>query len=422
MPAAQKFNGFVFNGPKLDDIDLPRIGRKIGVGEDVIHGVMDVEAAGSGVDRKGRLKALYEPHVAYRNAPTKTIRDKLVAAGLAYPKWKKSYPADSYPRILKAMEIDETTALKATSWAGYQILGENHVLAGYDTVQEMVLDYLKDEENQLESCISFIKNAGLDDELRTIEKKLRAGKKVTPDDCRPFVRGYNGAGYEQNGYHTKLAKAINNWARIPDTKFPGISALPESVPVPTVRPKTGEELFGDGKVHEELEGIQQMLNDKGYPEVGAIDGKWGTKSRAAILAFRADEGLPTGQAWIDADFFAKLALSKGREIAPARANATMADLRAEGAEDVKAADVTQIVGSVAGAGGVLGAITKATESFENYGGLVKRVSDVLDPIQGFITDNFWLLLIGIGGVVVWQSGVLKNIRLAKHQKAEDVSL
>lgn len=33
---------------RLDDVDLPRIGHQIGVGEDEIHAFMDVEAAGSG--------------------------------------------------------------------------------------------------------------------------------------------------------------------------------------------------------------------------------------------------------------------------------------------------------------------------------------------------------------------------------------
>ena len=48
---------------RLDDIDLPRIGARIGVGEDEMHAILDVEAAGSGFDAQDRIKMLFEPHV-----------------------------------------------------------------------------------------------------------------------------------------------------------------------------------------------------------------------------------------------------------------------------------------------------------------------------------------------------------------------
>ena len=99
---------------RLDDIDLPMIGREIGVGEDEIHAVLDVEAAGSGFDKQGRPKMLFEPHIFWRELGKGPARDKAAAAGLAYPRWKPgAYPKDSYPRLLKAMAIDEEAALLA---------------------------------------------------------------------------------------------------------------------------------------------------------------------------------------------------------------------------------------------------------------------------------------------------------------------
>jgi len=46
---------------------------------------------------------------------------------------------------------------------------------------------------------------------------------------------------------------------------------------------------------------------------------------------------------------------------------------------------------------------------------------IIEPIQGFLQDNFWLLLIGVGGVVAYQAYRLKQIRLEKHQTGKDVS-
>lgn len=190
----------------LDDIDLPRIGAEIGVGEDEIHAVLDVESSGSGFDAQGRPKALYEPHVAYRNS-SGAVRDKLVAAGLAYPKWgEKPYFRDSYPRILAAQAIDETVALKATSWGLGQILGENFKAAGYATVQDMVRACVDDEEAHLAMMVNFIKANHLD-------AALRAHKWAV------FAAGYNGAQYATNNYDGRLAAAFAKWQRIPDTPF-----------------------------------------------------------------------------------------------------------------------------------------------------------------------------------------------------------
>jgi peptidoglycan hydrolase-like protein with peptidoglycan-binding domain len=404
---------FKFNGPRLDSLDFIAIGGRIGVGEDIIHGVMDVETGGSGTDSKGRLKQLYEPHVAYRCAPTKAIRDKLVAAGLAYPKWRKGYPKDSYPRLLAASKIDPTTALKACSWALPQILGENFALAGYPTVEAMVEDFTRDEDNQLEAMINFIKNAGLDDELRVMERKIRAGQKITPDDARPFVRGYNGTGYERNNYHVKLANAINKWAKIPDTVASG--------PVVSKPALTNFPLdYKNGKKHDQLMEVQLKLDKNGYPEVGAADGKWGDKTATAVMAFRLVNKLPTVPD-IDDDFLKTLAFAQPRPVSEGRAKATLSDLRKEDVPEVKDADQSQVVGTVLTAGGAVVGGSSYLDTAERAGGIVGRAAEIIAPFQQFIVDNFWLLAIGGGAFVIWKSGVLKRIRLEKHQTAADVS-
>jgi hypothetical protein len=47
-----EFRSFKGACTRLSDTDLPRIGTKIGVGEDELHAFRDVEAAGSGFDRQ----------------------------------------------------------------------------------------------------------------------------------------------------------------------------------------------------------------------------------------------------------------------------------------------------------------------------------------------------------------------------------
>lgn len=216
--------GFVGKATPLADIDLPRIGHTIGVGEDEIHAVIDVEASGGGFDAKKRPKMLFEPHVFYRNL-TGVERTHAVSAGLAYAAWKPgAYPSDSYPRLSAAMAINETAALKAASWGLGQILGENFVAAGYDSPQQMVLAFVEGGESEhLAAMVRFIVHNKLDDELRA-------------HNWAGFARGYNGAGYAKNGYHTKLAARYAWWAQRPDTPWsPETDAIGKAIPVPPVQ-------------------------------------------------------------------------------------------------------------------------------------------------------------------------------------------
>lgn len=198
---------------KIDDYDIPRIGHIIGVGEDEIHAVLDVESRGTGFNKDGSVIKLFEEHVFYRNLP-RMMRADAVNKNIAWKSWRRNYK-NNHAKFLKAYEFHPTAALKACSWGLGQILGENYRLAGFDNVQDMVEAFAHDEANQLEGMINFIKSANLDDELRR-------------HDWRGFARGYNGPGYERNNYHTRLARRFAWWQRKPDTKWhPGMAEKEE---------------------------------------------------------------------------------------------------------------------------------------------------------------------------------------------------
>ncbi|TIM47556.1 MAG: N-acetylmuramidase family protein [Mesorhizobium sp.] len=199
---------------RLDDLDLPRLGASIGVGEDEIHAFLDVETSGHGFDARGRPVILFEPHVFYRNLAG-AARATAVAAGLAYAKWgEKPYPRDSYPRLKAACAIDETAALRSASWGLGQVLGENFRAAGFLTVQAMVEAMMADEALQLAAAVNFIAANRLDGKLRK-------------HDWAGFARGYNGASYAKNAYDIRLAEAFRKWSGIRDTPPP-----PAPVPIP----------------------------------------------------------------------------------------------------------------------------------------------------------------------------------------------
>jgi hypothetical protein len=192
---------------RLADIDIPRIGHRIGVGEDEIHAVMDVEARSSGFDGAGRPAMLFEPHIFWRQLGPGAAREAAARAGLAYASWgAKPYPKDSYPRLEAAMGIEENAALRSCSWGLGQIMGFNAELAGYQNASAMVEAFKDSETAQMDAMVRFIEAAGLDDELRR-------------HDWAGFARGYNGPGYAKHGYDRRLAERFRWWQGKPDTPW-----------------------------------------------------------------------------------------------------------------------------------------------------------------------------------------------------------
>lgn len=209
---------------RIEDIDLPRVGHLIGVGEDEVHAILDVEAAGKGFDSKGRVKMLFEPHVFWRLLGKGPKRDAAAKQGLAYPNWRRDYPKDSYPRLISAMKIDPELALQSASWGLGQIMGFNHQAAGFASAADMVAAFADDEDQHLTAMIRFIQANKLDDELRR-------------HDWAGFARGYNGPGFAKNGYDKKLKAAFEKWQKVKDTPWsPEPAPVPKPVPTPEALP------------------------------------------------------------------------------------------------------------------------------------------------------------------------------------------
>ena len=250
-----------------------------------------------------------------------------------------------------------------------------------------------------------------------------------------LLEKYNGLGYRKKGLPSPyLWAGTDQYTKgkyVADGKFDanavdkqlGVAALLMALrdDAVAVKPSTPTNIY-DGKYHKQVEEVQTLLDAKGYPEVGDTDGKWGSKTRAAVLAFKADNGLNTD--WkIDEEFLAALAVAGMRPVAEKRAEATVAELRKEeGGTEIRQTDQTKILGYATATGGVLTAATKATEAAEQYSDLANRAMAILAPIQSFIVDNLWIILLGVGGFVVYKSDILQRIRLEKHQTGKDVSV
>lgn len=167
---------------------------------------------------------------------------------LSTPKWVRNYKggAGEYERLTEAIALEREAALKSASWGMFQILGVNHGLAGFDTVEEFVEQQCVSEGEHVRAFVNFVIGSKLDDELR---------------DRRwaDFAKGYNGPAYRKNRYDEKLAEAY--------------------------------EKHSDGFVEPTTADVQRALNLHGANLV--VDGLTGPSTRNAIRAFQHEHGLST---------------------------------------------------------------------------------------------------------------------------------
>ncbi|WP_435939556.1 N-acetylmuramidase domain-containing protein [Moraxella bovoculi] len=84
-------------------------------------------------------------------------------------------------------------ALKACSWGLGQIMGFNHKLAGFATLQDFINEMYESEKAQLQAMINFLKSAGLTGAMKR-------------KDWHAIARAYNGVAYAEFDYHNKLAR------------------------------------------------------------------------------------------------------------------------------------------------------------------------------------------------------------------------
>lgn len=207
-----------------------------------IQAIAEVESNGSGFDSEGRLKILFERHVFHRLTNGMYSRQ--------YPAISNpspgGYTKNEYARFTQAFNLSKTAAMKSCSWGAFQVMGFNHRLCGFDSVDDFV-DSLKTDQGQLKAFVVFITNNAL------LQKAL-----IKEDWAGVAVR-YNGPEYKKNNYDFRLAAAF----------------------------RRHEDEFKNY-----IKCVQTYLNNRGF-DCGTADGVIGVKTTSAIGLFEFAEQLPS---------------------------------------------------------------------------------------------------------------------------------
>lgn len=194
-------DSLVHRGP-LTDADYAEIAGELGVEPAVIHAVVEVETG------KTRL-AFHSEGKPLINYDSGLFRRLAAKRGVDLAKARREHPEAFQPlnrarygtqqaaqqaRLDAAMAIDSIAAIEATFWGMFQIAGFNYALAGAGDHMDFVRRMSQSEYDQLVCFANFIRNSGM---LRHLKTRNWAA----------FARMYNGPGYANRGYHTKMAAA-----------------------------------------------------------------------------------------------------------------------------------------------------------------------------------------------------------------------
>ncbi|WP_244137675.1 N-acetylmuramidase family protein [Burkholderia sp. BCC1644] len=187
--------------------------RELNVEVAAIKAIIQQESQGYPYLDNGLPSILYERTLFYRFSVQKMV-DAAAAAEKIEKKDKKSkgrkkafavinpYPAHpdlcfptrapygvgglgQYEKLARACTLDFELALRATSWGGFQILGDNFKACGYATVFDFVNEFMSGTDGQVKIFVAF---------MQKVKPLALAG--LREHDWVKVARGYNGKYWE----------------------------------------------------------------------------------------------------------------------------------------------------------------------------------------------------------------------------------
>ena len=157
--------------------------------------------------------------------------------------------------------------------------------------------------------------------------------------------------------------------------------------------------------------VQARLKALGYHEVGQVDGQIGPRTRAAILAFRDDTGLPL-MPIIDVALTEALASAEPRPVAPERAVGVP-----EGSRIVTAANAQMGLGVLGAAGSVTAQIAPALIQAEEARDTAERVLDLVGLAGAVQAVLPWVGAAVFIGVIFYALKA-RNARIEDHRSGK----
>lgn len=163
---------------------------------------------------------------------------------------------------------------------------------------------------------------------------------------------------------------------------------------------------------EQVKTLQRQLNGLGYFS-GNVDGKFGKRTRAAVLAFQADNNLTTdgliGEATTEA-----LSDATPRQISLKRDAASIASLATDGSRIADASMKSLATGTAVSVSGIVSFLPFFSDTFKS---LKIQLAPVLEPFGGMSEAITYGLLIAVA-YLTWQAWRSGSARVEDHKSGK----
>lgn len=196
----------------LKESDLTSFAAEYNLELAAVKAVNEIESSGKGFLINNKPKILFEGHVFWNELKKRGIDPNSYynseSRNVLYPKWTRAHyqgGVKEYDRLNEAIGLNNSpsfkeAALSSASWGSFQIMGYHAENLGYSNVADFVSRMEMNEGEHLKAFGKFLEKNGC---LVHLRNKNWAG----------FARLYNGAGYKENKYDEKLAKAYAKYSQ-----------------------------------------------------------------------------------------------------------------------------------------------------------------------------------------------------------------
>jgi hypothetical protein len=246
---------------------LEAVAAQVGVKAPEIWAILAVETSGWGYMPDRRPQILFERHIFHKLTNGRFDDGDISDAS---PGGYGAGGTHQYDRLATAIAKDRTAALKSASWGIAQVMGENHELAGFSTIEEMVSAACTSEDEQLAAMANFLLGRGLAAPLKA-------------HDWTAFARGYNGPNFAINQYDVRLNAEFQKYSA---------GAVPD-LNVRTTQVYLTYLGFSPGRIdgfagQRTLSALAEFQGERGLHDVGEIDEETVAELNGALGAPRDD--------------------------------------------------------------------------------------------------------------------------------------